>query len=229
MSSAGYGTKQELLYDPFKDGSGKALYRLEDNALDESGNYNGTATSVTYGAGQFGRCGVFNGTSSYVNPNSYSFNLLSSFSVSMFIKYTGTSVQMGMGHFHEGSQVPSAVHERFYIGVSSGKVLIDFTTSETSNNLLSPLLYNDNLWHHICISYSSKTATMYVDGINVASRLFTVVSNVLIKTPQIGRMYRTDIAPDSYFNGSIDQVRIFNKALTAGEVSKLYTSENSVI
>jgi arabinan endo-1,5-alpha-L-arabinosidase len=145
------------------------------------------------------------------------------------MKYVGTSLQMGMGHFHEGSQVPSAVHERFYIGVSSGKVLVDFTTSETANNLLSPLLYNDNLWHHICISYSNKTATMYVDGITVASRLFTVVSNVSNKTPQIGRMYRTDIAPASYFNGSIDQVRIFNRALTADEVSTLYLNENNVI
>ena len=61
------------LVDPFRDGSGKALYRLEGNALDESGNYNGTATSVTYGAGQFGRCGVFNGSSSKVVTSAMGF------------------------------------------------------------------------------------------------------------------------------------------------------------
>ena len=35
--------------DIFGDGSGVALYRLDGNANDTSGNYHGTETAITYG------------------------------------------------------------------------------------------------------------------------------------------------------------------------------------
>lgn len=53
--------------DIFGDGSCKALYRLDGNANDESGNYHGTETAITYGGGVYERGAVFNGTSSYIN------------------------------------------------------------------------------------------------------------------------------------------------------------------
>ena len=37
------------LYNPFPDGGGVALYQLNGDATDVSGNYDGTATNVTYG------------------------------------------------------------------------------------------------------------------------------------------------------------------------------------
>ena len=67
-------------YDPF-GGDGVALYQLNGNANDVSGNYNGTATSVTYGTGVFGQAAVFNGSTSKIltsltaNPNEISYSL----------------------------------------------------------------------------------------------------------------------------------------------------------
>jgi hypothetical protein len=60
------------LYNPFPDGGGVALYQLNGNATDVSGNYDGTATNVTYGAGEFGQAGVFNGSSSFISNTSIS-------------------------------------------------------------------------------------------------------------------------------------------------------------
>ena len=53
--------------DIFGDNSGVALYRLDGNANDESGNYHGTETAVTYGGGVYERGAVFNGSSSLVS------------------------------------------------------------------------------------------------------------------------------------------------------------------
>ena len=39
-----------------------ALYQLDGNANDTCGNYNGTASNMTWTTGKFGECGVFNGT-----------------------------------------------------------------------------------------------------------------------------------------------------------------------
>ena len=65
--SGGGCTNTVDLYNPFPDGGGVALYQLNGDAADVSGNYDGTATNVTYGAGQFGQAGVFNGSNSDVN------------------------------------------------------------------------------------------------------------------------------------------------------------------
>lgn len=52
--------------DPFGDSSGVILYKLDGNANDVSGNYNGTPTDVSYGVGEFDLAGVFNGSSGRV-------------------------------------------------------------------------------------------------------------------------------------------------------------------
>ncbi len=69
-TNAGGGCTDTVdLYNPFPDGGGIALYQLNGDATDVSGNYDGTASNVTYGAGEFGQAGVFNGSSSYINTN----------------------------------------------------------------------------------------------------------------------------------------------------------------
>ena len=77
-------------YDPF-GGNGLALYQLNGDATDESGNYNGTASNVTYGTGQFGQAGVFNGSSSGVNTPIPFLNAKATSTVSLWVKYTDTT------------------------------------------------------------------------------------------------------------------------------------------
>ena len=52
--------------DILDDGSCIAAYTFDGNVNDLSGNYNGTATSITYSAGKYGQAADFNGSSSKV-------------------------------------------------------------------------------------------------------------------------------------------------------------------
>lgn len=79
-----------------------------------------------------------------------------------------------------------------------------------------PFEYNDSRWHTVAISKSFSTITMYVDGKEVDAMEVsgTVSSDVNILsigslTPSL--MYRN-------FDGIIDEVRIYNKGLTADEM-----------
>ena len=63
-----------------------ARYLLNDDVTDDLGNYNGTATSITYTTGKYGKSAVFNGTSSKITTG-YTDNT-SAFSVSGWIKHT---------------------------------------------------------------------------------------------------------------------------------------------
>ena len=75
------------LYNPLPDGGGVALYQLNGDATDVSGNYNGTASNVTWGgAGQFGTSAAFNGSSSRIDlPSLGGISPSSDFTISCWV------------------------------------------------------------------------------------------------------------------------------------------------
>ena len=78
------------------DSSCTALYRLENNEDDESGNYDLTGRNIQYAAGRYGQAASFTGTNAstgsalYVSNNVYG-SSTSVFSVSLWVKCTNTS------------------------------------------------------------------------------------------------------------------------------------------
>lgn len=205
------------LVDPFKDGNGKALYRLEGNALDESGNYNGTTSNVTY-AGSFllgARCGVFNGSSSGISipviPTSDS-----PISISAWVKPAATKdqcvieygrTQSGNGAFRVLLNASGQVQVQSYNGANT-------TTSTTQQ------VYSTGVWMHIVAVYSGGNIMIYWNGtlVKTTAVVYTYVINTA--TASIGK----DVLNTLYFNGSIDQVRTFNRGLTSTEAQSIYTA-----
>ena len=70
------------------------------------------------------------------------------------------------------------------------------------------------------------TAVLYVDGLQVDTA--TISNNITVDNLLIGaENNRATLNPTNYFNGKIDQVRIFNKALSSEEVTTLYGENNT--
>ena len=197
-------------YDPF-GGNGVALYQLNGDATDESGNYNGTASNVTYGTGVFGQAGVFNGSSSYIslgtvlNSNIYTYS---------FWVNPSTTTPSGLGELI-GSASPDI---SYYQGTSGELVIYDGSQYRTSVNNM----FVGGTWVHICIVANNTTLNVYKNGANVNTQ--TITGNN-IASLVIGRHPRFSL---EYFNGSIDQVRIFDTALTPLEVESLYRERTVV-
>lgn len=76
-----------------------------------------------------------------------------------------------------------------------------------------------NTWHHIACTYDGTTQKLYLNGSLVASastsQTVSVSQNLII-----GKQSYSDVA---YFNGSINNLKIFNTALTQDQVRELYT------
>jgi hypothetical protein len=68
-------------------------------------------------------------------------------------------------------------------------------------------------WNHLVVSFDNKQATTYLNGDFVWAE---PVTNSSLTLDRIGG--RTS----EYFNGKIDDVRIYSRALSAGEVEQLY-------
>jgi hypothetical protein len=80
----------------------------------------------------------------------------------------------------------------------------------------------DNLWHLFTITKDiNNLVTVYVDGEYETSR---TVNDTIgdAKTLYIGRSFRPDTMAQ-FFNGIIDDLRIYNRALTSSEIRALFT------
>src|SRR3989449_9949237 len=80
---------------------------------------------------------------------------------------------------------------------------------------VTPRAYNDGTWHHAAAVLRSGLVELYVDGVLVARDTTNPITSVRSST-------LTQVAyVASYFVGDIDEVRVFTRALTAGEIAAL--------
>ena len=206
--------------DVFGDSSCLALYQLDGNANDKSGNYNGTASNVTYSQGYINNGGVFNGSSSYISVDGSILNSLTAASYTAWVYYKGTGSGQSYGHIVSGGATNStASGKAFGMAVRNSDDLLYIWASNSETSFTSTAL-PENVWTHLAVTNSGGTAKMYMNGSlihtsNPTSLAFNSSSNNL----RIGEYFYNG---SHHFYGEIDQVRIFNKVLSASEVLTLY-------
>ena len=192
--------------DFFNDKSNIATYLFDNNVNDANGKYNGTATNIIYGVGKFG-------TGINIPTSNGDFKVdtgitLNTFAISMWFKRVNLTDFINLCNF------PTATHKLYLYGSTNGsKIAIGrHAISET----LSTTTITDLNWHHITMNYDFTTskATIYVDGV-VTSINNTTIANMIITPSQI-TLFAGSTA------GCFDNVRIFNRSLTASEVQDLY-------
>ena len=204
------------LYNPFPDGGGVALYQLNGDATDVSGNYNGTATNVTWGgAGKFGTSAAFNGSSSEINLNSAVLPA-SVFSVSMWFNlntinrtnYLITQYVLAAGSNGRFEFAVDAANN-FAIYLEGGALTFPTSVSLSANT-----------WYNVVLIKNGASGwACYLDGQSLGTNSDT--RNIYTgDNTRLGKR-----VSGSVLDGSLDQVRIFNRALRPYEVEALYTEE----
>ena len=204
----------------FNDDSTVATYKLNNTAFDDLGNYNGTASNVTYAAGKFDEAAVFNGSTSKIDlPVSVASS--SVLTVSLWFKSTTNDSPAAI--FSARGSASNQV--KFVISLNrnaagDGKIGIDGASSSGFLQLgVYDGNYNDGVWHNVVasINYTTKDYFAYIDNVlRISGNNSSLSLPASYDKVSLGVNYASQ-----YFNGSIDQVRIFNRALTAGEVTQL--------
>ncbi|MEO7100216.1 MAG: cellulase family glycosylhydrolase, partial [Luteolibacter sp.] len=198
-----------------------ALYPFEGNALDVSGRGNhGTVTSVTYVAGKVGsQAAQFSGSSSSVTiPPS----VTDDFTAALWVKTTDTAGGAGAQWWSGKGLVDgeiggggadwgtSIVNGKFVLGIGSGG---GDTTVASSVNI------NDGTWHHLAATRNNTSGAMkvYVDGVLSGSGTGPTGSRTWPTILRIG-----GLQPGyNYLNGTIDDVRLYKRILTASEITEV--------
>jgi beta-glucanase (GH16 family) len=187
----------------FNEGSGATT-------ADATGNGNtGTISGATWNAsGRFGGALSFNGTSNWVTvPDSASLDLTTGMTVGAWVRPTATN----------GARVV-LMKERttaglsYSLGLSNGVAAsyIRTATDVSASGGSGPL----NTWTHIAATYDGATLRVYVNAVQAASLAVTGAITTSTSPLRIGG----DAPWGQYFSGLIDEVRIYNRALTPGEI-----------
>jgi hypothetical protein len=187
-------------------------------ADDSSGNgNNGTVNGATWSSnGKVNGCLNFNGVNNSVQVNN---DVSNDFSISFWVKTTQTG---GSGQWWQGRGLVDG-----YVVANTndfGTALLGnqfaFGTGSPDTTISSTMAINDGAWHQ-CVAtrlQSSGTLSLYVDGILQASGNGS--TNSLKASPYLRFGARQTGA--NFFNGSLDDIRIYNRALGSNEVTALY-------
>jgi len=78
-------------------------------------------------------------------------------------------------------------------------------------------------WQHVVFTFSSGVVKGYVNGQPVALSQNTFTGSETLPTNQYGLFLGTAGDNTSYFGGFLDDIRVYNRDLTASDVAALYS------
>jgi hypothetical protein len=107
---------------------------------------------------------------------------------------------------------------------SAEQVKAGFETSSGADQFVtSPNSYNDGQWHYAVVTNNGANLILYIDGVQVATKSTSGASPETIGTKpvRVGANSRVT-PPTNFFTGEIDEVRLWNSALTSAQVSSAF-------
>ena len=193
----------------FDEGSGTTT-------ADTSGNANtGTLSSATWStSGKFGKALSFNGTSARVNVNdSNSLDLTTAMTLEAWVNPASASSAFRTIILKERTgQLVYAL----YSSTGNGRPDSEATIGGSNRTLAATSALPTGTWTHLASTYDGATLRLYVNGIQVSQ---LAVSGSITTSTGALRIGGNAIWGE-YFSGLIDEVRIYNRALTAREIGQ---------
>jgi hypothetical protein len=196
----------------FNEGSGGTLVDLSGNHL------NGTIVGATWtSAGKYGNALSFDGQSNYVDlGNPTALRLSGSLTLEAWVKATATPPD-------DGQIVSKSDGPGWQLKTSPDTGVHTFGAKVTSTSGAPTWRYSTTVrsldtWYHVASVYdaSAQTLSVYVNGVPDNGVLRgTVPSSEIDRTVNVNIGRRTG---GYYFAGIIDEVRIYNRALSQSEV-----------
>lgn len=214
-----------------------AYYPFNGNTQDESGMENhGTSISASLTEDRFGNANsayYFDGTLAVSNPSghasyvyaeddpSLNFNETLAFSLSVWVKGPAQQEGEGAGIITKGL---GHHREQYLLDVYRNNYRFMVNNPSGYNPTINPGISPSNEWEHLCCIFDSAENLMkfYINGKQVGSRSPVTSLYSTTQPMVIGSRIKTAVNYDLNFNGAIDDVRIYNRALTENEILELY-------
>ncbi len=209
------------LYNQYQPSGLVSYWKFDGDSNDEIGSNDLTGTNASYGAGKFGQGAVFDGSSTRVFTGN-AVNTLPK-TLNLWFKTSSTAqdaVLVMTGRHNDDSTIEFSIyntHNDLYFANQHHTVTLHGISSYISTNV----------WNMVTVEMdSSHNVKVYINGVDKTSNLidysymWNEADNVVVGAREYSGSW------SRLFNGTIDEVQIYNRSLTASEVSQLY--KNSV-
>ena len=196
------------------------------NALDSSGNgHNGTLVNgAGFGPGNIGQAFQFNGVNQYVSvpqSNAWAFGN-GPFTVGLWADFSAIR-QGALGSapnvFTGADDGAGATNKWIFFYDGKGHLAFHINTFSSGSTFLTPpttFFPSVGAWNFYAITMSGGTFTFYVNGVSLG----TATSSLAI--PQVNAPLTIGQAEGlGYFDGGMEQVQIYNQALSPSQVAQL--------
>ena len=101
------------------------------------------------------------------------------------------------------------------------EALWEASVKERIQTVCQPSPLPINTWTHLAVTYNGSTLTLYRNGVAVATSTVSGTLSPTTGTLQIGASQFGE-----YFKGLIDEVRIYNRALSDTEIQTIYQQDS---
>jgi len=202
-----------------------AYWRLGETsgttAFDYAGGYDGTYVSVAQGqsgavSGEANGAAGFDGASAYLTTGQPLLNNRAQFTVMGWLK---------RGAIHSGRGGYFGQNNLLEFGDASGGTSIEAWIDASGGNIITTWPWPDDQWGFIVLTGDGTISKLYIDGQLAGSLSSTVTSygtNGFSFNIGGGGIFNDPAVNMDYFNGYIDEVAVFDRALSIQEVCALY-------
>jgi len=210
-------------------GGPAARWRMDEGSgtstADLSGNGN-TATFVggtSWTTGQFGGGIAFNGSTGYLTVADASSLAIGtgSFTVAAWVNTSNVSTKERVINKWTGSQgFHFDLNGNPGGGSKAGSVRIRISDGTTTFDAASSAVLTANTWTHVAatVDRTANQVKLFANGVAVLTQSISVTGSLTNTTSLLLGGLASDSA---YFTGSMDEVRFYTRALSAGEVGNL--------
>jgi uncharacterized protein (TIGR02145 family) len=215
-----------------------AYYPFSGNAGDSSGNGNhGTVNGATLTTDRFGNTGKaysFNGNTDNISiPHSNSLAIEGNITISVWKKSLGNTgnyetflskrdangnwnYSLNASHYYGPGGCPAEVNKYMTARRNNGGAEYELKYSDT---LVSTSV---NVWTNVIVVINNNTAKFYIDGVQTGYSCFGDTFSISsIDTGAPLTIGSCNCGLSEYFNGSLDEIRIYNRVLTQAEITYL--------
>lgn len=207
-----------VAYFPFSDSASLTAIDYSGNAHNGTRNNNPGSVADRFGVGASGAYNFTNNTQSITAPGA---NLPAGTSPRTVCSWMRPAALPGAGGFAIAAMYgTNATGQGNYIGLYNDGVNQNAIYSGWGDHLIAVHTAPLNTWLHLCGTYDGTTAQLFLNGTQVASagKSWNTVPVAANGGIHIGRGDATTAYP---FTGAVDDVRIYNRVLSAEEIRTL--------
>jgi hypothetical protein len=203
-----------------------AHYPFNGNANDESGSgHDGTVYGAVLTTDPFGNpdsAYLFDGLDDHIEvPNTDGvFDLTSAWTITAWCKPLDWMIS---GPAIWKTATNGLNNDTFGLACHDDNWILKLERASDDEDIAVTAPYTPGKWYYLVGTYDGQYLSLYIDGdLYTTLNCGSVIAYIGPAPLMVGSSMNTNHSPKGVFNGPIDEVRIYNRALTADEVWQLY-------